>query len=88
MFTLADTLLFKDRNYPQAEETYHRILKIEPNNIDAINSLAYCIKFEAASKNENLPSDLFDTLLGLYTQALAIDSEDIEANFNIGSLYL
>ena len=45
MFKLADTLLLKQKKFKEAEEIFRRILEQEPNNIDAINSLAYCIKF-------------------------------------------
>ena len=31
---------------------------------------------------------MYDTVLALYQRALDIDSDDIEANFNLGSLYL
>lgn len=56
--------------------------------MQAVNSIAYCVKFTAASTNGALPDNLFETLLGLYQQALAIDPSDIEANFNLGLLYL
>ena len=88
MFLQADSLLFKERNFSQAEALYNRILALEPTNVDAINSLAYCIKFSAASSPQHLPANLFEELEALYQRALSIDSLDIEANFNLGSLYL
>ena len=88
LFLEADRLLLKERRFTEAEAVYQRILAVEPTNIDAINSLAYCIKFQAASGSEHLPSDLFSTLQGLYQKALSIDQHDVEANFNLGSLYL
>ena len=88
MFKLADTLLLKQKKFKEAEEIFRRILEKEPDNIDAINSLAYCIKFEAASSDKSLSFDLYDTVLALYQRALEIDGDDIEANFNLGSLYL
>ena len=48
LFLEADSLLFKERSFKLAEAIYQRILVVEPTNIDALNSLAYCIKFAAA----------------------------------------
>ena len=81
-------MLFRQRRFSEAEAIYRTILEIEPTNVDAINSIAYCVKFTAASTNGALPDNLFETLLGLYQQALAHDDSDIEANFNLGLLYL
>lgn len=81
-------MLFKERNFEQAEIIYKNILKADESNIDALNSLAYCIKFKAASSNGPLAPDLFEQIKALYEKALTIDSDDIEANFNLGSLYL
>ena len=80
--------MFKAREFAAAEEIYQKILQMEPKNVDAINSLAYCIKFTAASSGGKPDESLYETLLGLYLQALSFDGEDIEANFNLGSLYL
>ena len=88
LFDHADQLLFKERKFAEAEVLYRRILEIDPANVDAINSIAYCVKFTAASTSTTLPDNLFETLLGLYQQALKIDGSDIEANFNLGLLYL
>ena len=49
-FEKADELLFKQRNYEAALKQYDAILKLDRNNIDAINSKAYCIKFNEAAK--------------------------------------
>lgn len=88
LFLEADRFLFKQRNFSKASSLYNRIIKLEPSNIDAINSLAYCIKFQAASSQKPIPNDLFETVQSLYKQALLIDPHDVEANFNLGSLYL
>ena len=57
----------------------------DPNNIDAINSIAYCLKF---SSRTSMSSQTFDELIGLYQRSLAIDPHDVEANFNSGLLWL
>ena len=49
MFDEADKLLFKQRKYSEAQAIYQRILEIEPSNVYAINSIAYCVKFTAAT---------------------------------------
>ena len=87
-FDQADQLLFKERRYQEAEKVYREILESDPQNVDAINSIAYCVKFQAATNSASLPNNLFENLQTLYKQALSIDSGDIEANFNIGLLYL
>lgn len=57
----ADSLLFKESKYDQAEKIYKQILKIQggmnqmPSQnqrndrvmIDALNSIAYCIKYKS-----------------------------------------
>ena len=88
LFDHADQLLFKQRKFSEAEALYRQILEIEPSNTHAINSIAYCVKFTAASTTTALPENLFETLHGLYKRAISIDSTDIEANFNLGLLYL
>ena len=88
MFDEADRMLFKERKFAEAEKIYREVLKLDPKNVDAYNSLAYCVKFTAASNSATIPGNLFETLLGLYQQALKIDESDIEANFNLGLLYL
>ena len=81
-------MLFKNRKYEDAEAIYHRILELEHQNVDAINSVAYCIKFKAAASGDQLPNNLFKTLHEWYMKSLEIYSTDVEANFNLGLLYL
>ena len=88
MFERADQLLFKDRAYDKAESIYKEILEADPENVDAINSMAYCVKFMAAVNPETIPDDLFNNLKSLYQRSLTIDPTDVEANFNLGLLYL
>ena len=66
LFDRADLLLFKERSYSEAEALYRRILELEPSNVYAINSIAYCVKFTAATTNAAVPDNLFETLQGLY----------------------
>ena len=80
--------MFKRRNYESARELYNGILELDPNNIDALTSKAYCLKYIAAAQSTGPSESLFQEVSGLYMQALAIDGNDIEANFNLGSLYL
>ena len=88
LFLQADQLLFKERRFAEARAIYEDILSREPNNIDAINSIAYCLKFASASSDAPLPANLFEQISSLYQKALVIDPNDIEANFNLGSLHL
>ena len=88
MFQQADSFLFKERKYTEAESIYNKILETEPSNIDAINSIAYCIKFRAAAENQTSSPVLYQSLLDLYERALKVDPNDIEANFNVGLLHL
>ena len=81
-------MLFKQRSYAEAKQVYEHILEKEATNVDALNSIAYCVKFMAAASNDTLPEDLFQSLQALYQRALASDPTDIEANFNLGLLYL
>lgn len=85
LFTKADHLLFKEGKHEQAKQLYLSILEQDPKNIDAINSVAYCVKF--ASKS-GISAKTFDELIELYHRSLEIDSYDVEANFNMGLLYL
>ena len=62
LFDRADLLLFKERSYSEAEALYRRILELEPSNVYAINSIAYCVKFTAATTNAAVPDNLFETL--------------------------
>lgn len=45
IFQKADLLLFKEKNFDQAEKLFRQVLQLDPKNIDAFNSIAYCIKF-------------------------------------------
>ena len=67
---------------------YNTILEVDPENVDAINSIAYCVKFMAAANSQALPENLFENLRSLYKKALNIDPTDVESNFNLGLLYL
>lgn len=67
---------------------YRKVFELQPKNVYAVNSIAYCVKFVAASGTVELPDDLFDQLKELYLKGLAIDPEDIETNFNLGLLYV
>jgi tetratricopeptide (TPR) repeat protein len=61
---------------------YEDILQLEGDNIDALNSLAACIK------QTMLPGQaLFEKIYPLYEKALLVDPEDFETNFNLGILY-
>jgi len=63
-------------------DLYRKILKLDFENIDAINSLAQCLR---ANLNGN-PAVLAE-VFALYQQAITIDPEDFETNFNLGVLY-
>jgi tetratricopeptide (TPR) repeat protein len=54
---------------------------MDSDNIDALNSIATCIK-HMTPPNE----DFFEACLQLYIRALEIDPEDFETNFNVGIL--
>jgi len=87
-FEAADELLFKQRNYESALKKYEEILKLDRSNIDANNSKAYCIKFNEAAKGNQVSPALFDELKKIYVRSLELDPFDVEANFNLGLLYL
>ena len=53
-------MLFKDRNFKEAEALYRKVFELQPENVYALNSIAYCVKFVAASGTVDLPDDLFD----------------------------
>ena len=84
MFQRADILLFKDRDSHAAEKLYRQILDADVTNIDALNSIAYCVRMRVADD----PQRLFEEVYPLYIQALKIDKQDVEANFNLALLYL
>jgi tetratricopeptide (TPR) repeat protein len=85
LFLQADTLLFKDKKFSDAEKVYRKIIELDPKNIDAWNSVAYCVKF-ASSHLE--PDKMFKKLTAIYETSLSFDAGDVEANFNVGLLYL
>jgi tetratricopeptide (TPR) repeat protein len=82
-FDEADTLLFNNDNPDAAQHLYSKILEHDPANIDALNSIAYCVR--ACAGSSPLP---FDELRSIYERSLRIDNGDIEANFNLGLVYL
>ncbi len=88
-FQEADALLFKERKFDEAQQRYQEILQLEPANIDAMNSIAYCVKFKTQAADGSVdPMVLFQQLHPIYLEVLKIDREDVEANFNMGLLYL
>ena len=66
LFDQADHLLFKQRNYEEARQIYDQILEKQPSNVDAINSIAYCVKYLAASGPEQVSEKLYNELEQLY----------------------
>jgi len=46
------------------------------------------MKFHAAEKGQPVTRDLFEELNKIYVKVLEFDSYDVEANFNLGLLYL
>lgn len=82
LFDKADNLMINLKNFQEAKQIYSSILEMDPDNIDALNSTATCIK------NTSGPDqDFFPACLDLYQRALELDPEDFETNFNIGILY-
>lgn len=79
MFEKADELMLIKKNFKEALKIYDKILKIDPDNIDGLNSKAQCLL--------NMDSSSFDKSLVLYEKALKIEDKDFETNFNIGILY-
>ena len=61
---------------------YSEILRLDAENIDAINSKAQCLKATAQGN-----PGVINEVLSLYQQAIKIDPEDFETNFNLGVLY-
>lgn len=72
LFMQADSLLFKENKYEKAEKIYNSILRIQsginqiPSSnqknerviIDALNSIAYCIKYKCSqAKFQESPRD-------------------------------
>jgi tetratricopeptide (TPR) repeat protein len=85
LFLQADTLLFKDKKFSEAEKVYRKIIELDPKNIDAWNSVAYCVKFASPHLG---PDEMFKKLTAIYETSLSFDAGDVEANFNVGLLYL
>ena len=54
---------------------------MDPDNIDALNSLAQCLKMRPTQTQE-----VFMQCRNLYARALSIDAEDYESNFNLAVL--
>ena len=50
IFEKADDLMINKKDHKKAQELYEQILKKDADNIDALNSLAQCIKV-TKSKN-------------------------------------
>ena len=63
-------------------DIYTEILRLDGENIDAINSQAQCLKATASGN----PAVINEVFL-LYTRAIKIDPEDFETNFNLGVMY-
>eukprot|EP00347_Sterkiella_histriomuscorum_P012671 403367671 len=96
LFQQADVLLFKNKNCNEAERLYQQILEVDPRNIDALNSISYCIKFRVLgfenehiqNLNERQQISLYELLSPIYQQILRLDPDNIECNFNMGVMYL
>ena len=121
----ADSLLFKESKYDQAEKIYRQILRVQgginqmPSSnqknerviIDALNSIGYCVKYKTALGGAESPRDhlasadsnstpiwelceeyltveALPKLRGIYEKALTFDPFDIEANFNLASVFM
>ena len=82
MFDIADDLMINQKQYAQAIPIYQDILKADPENVDALNSLAQCTKLSQQPPTQ----ETFQKCRQLYQRALAIDPEDFETNFNLGVL--
>jgi protein O-GlcNAc transferase len=80
MFERADDLLFTRQQPQKAAPVYQQILKLDPDNLDALNSLAQCLKQQKHS------ADTFSQCRALYQRALSLDPEDFESNFNMAVL--
>ena len=80
MFEEADEYMISLKDFKKAKSIYQNILKIDPNNIDAINSLSQWIQ----SMNED---SYFDKCKSLYNRSLEIWPDDYMTNFYMGILY-
>jgi Tfp pilus assembly protein PilF len=56
-------LLFNEGKYDEARKLYEKVLSQDAKNVDAINSIAYCIKFKAGNE---LPDSIFEQLHALH----------------------
>ena len=74
--------MINEKRYQEAMEVYSEILKLDDQNIDAINSQAQCLKATAEGS-----SAVMNEVFALYQRAVLIDPEDFETNFNLGVLY-
>ena len=45
----ADSLMFRERKFNEAEQLYNQILKLDPSSVEAMNSLANCLRFKFQS---------------------------------------
>ena len=82
MFDQADDLMINQKKYREAMEMYKEILRLDSENIDALNSWAQCLKATASGNQA-----VFKEIFSLYQRAITIDPEDFETNFNLGVLY-
>ena len=64
LFQRADVFLFKEKNYERAKALYRQILDREPENIDAINSIATCLRHSPTASGEE--SLVFNKICSLY----------------------
>ena len=88
LFQRADLLLFKEQSFDKAELLYRQILEREPSNIDALNSMALCLKYQSAGAKGSELMATFNKICAMYQEALRYDKDDVEANFNLGLLFL
>lgn len=65
IFEKADDFMINKKSYKDAAKLFEEILALDPENIDALNSLAQCIKMQM------LPGQaLFDKVYPLYETAI------------------
>lgn len=82
MFEKADHLMVVEGKFALAKDMFLQILEMDPENIDALNSIASCIKYLTPSNQSH-----FDECMPFYYRALLADAEDFETNFNLGNLF-
>jgi tetratricopeptide (TPR) repeat protein len=78
-----DQCFYEQQNYRKAEALYQKATDLDPQNTEAINSLAACIQ----QQSQNVQLD-FDEIADTYGRTLQIDPDNTEANFNLGLLFL